>query len=265
MGLQIEELVRCLLHLNNGMFVYASSHYNNHEHGCMPTLWVSHYHNHYHGCMPTLTYVLIIKLCMPLQYYSINRKPVNFNHLLHTLAMYTSNCWRRERGEGEEEGEGERETDRQRERDRESDRETERQRDRERGREREREEEGSVSLLTNNWNYRCHIKICPPWRCFPPYSSNAISEPYFIHFFIGTVLLHHSLGLWTVYQKDLGFRLSYRTGIELLYIAIHIIRNLSALLHGWGDTSQWGTDLNMTPECPMTATPLFSGLARPRL
>ena len=48
------------------------------------------------------------------------------------------------------------------------------------------------------------------------------------------ILLHHSLGLWTIYQKVLGFRPSYRIGIELLYFAVHVIGNLYALLHGWG-------------------------------
>ena len=32
----------------------------------------------------------------------------------------------------------------------------------------------------------------------------------------------------------MGFRLSYRTTVELLYIAIHVIRNLYVLLYGWG-------------------------------
>ena len=70
-----------------------------------------------------------------------------------------------------------------------------------------------------------------PLRCVPSYSSNAMCEPYFIHFSSGLYSYIISLGLWTVYQRVLGFRLWYRTAVELY-----------ALLHGWG------THLDVTPE-----------------
>ena len=62
----------------------------------------------------------------------------------------------------------------------------------------------------------------PHQDAFPPYSSNAMCEPYFIHFSSQTVLLHHSLWLWTVYQRVLGFWSSYRTAVELLYTAMNV-------------------------------------------
>ena len=73
-----------------------------------------------------------------------------------------------------------------------------------------------------------HIKMCPPIleQCF----TQTILHP----FLIGTPLLHPFLGLWTVYQRVLGFRPSYRTAVEFLYITIHVIWNLYALLHEWG-------------------------------
>ena len=48
------------------------------------------------------------------------------------------------------------------------------------------------------------------------------------------VLLHYSFGLWTLSQRVLGLRLSYRTAVKLLYIAIHIIQNLYTLIYGSG-------------------------------
>ena len=66
---------------------------------------------------------------------------------------------------------------------------------------------------------------------------------------IGTVFLHHSLIIWIVYQRVLGFRLSYRTAVELQYIAIHVIQNLYALLH------RWGTHVDMTPPQGSTLSP----------
>ena len=72
---------------------------------------------------------------------------------------------------------------------------------------------------------RCHIEICPPSRCVPPIFQQCYARPILHPVLIGTVLLHHSLGLWTVYQRVLGFRPIYRTVAELLHIAIHVIRN----------------------------------------
>ena len=72
------------------------------------------------------------------------------------------------------------------------------------------------------------MEMCPP--IFQQCYAWATLHPVLI----GTVLLHHSLGLWTIYQGILGFRPSYRMSVELLFIATHVIRNLYAMLHGWG-------------------------------
>ena len=78
----------------------------------------------------------------------------------------------------------------------------------------------------------CHVEICPP-SC-PHILQQSYAQAILHPFLVGTVLLHHSLGLWTLYQRALGFRLSYRKTVELLYIAIHVTRNLYGLLYGWG-------------------------------
>ena len=101
-----------------------------------------------------------------------------------------------------------------------------------------------------------------PINMCPPYSSNTMCEPYFIHFSSGLYLIlhvHQSLGLWTIYQRVLGFRLSYRTAIKLLYIAIHVTQNLYTLLHGWGihydggHTSTW----HWSPKTIQCLEPLY--------
>ena len=76
--------------------------------------------------------------------------------------------------------------------------------------------------------------MCPPilQQCY----ARAIVHLLLVR----TVLLHHSLGLWAVYQRVLGFRLSYRTAVELLYIEINVILKLYALLQGWGTHSDGG-------------------------
>ena len=60
---------------------------------------------------------------------------------------------------------------------------------------------------------------------------------------VKTVLLHRSLGLWIIYQRVLGFRPSYRTAVELLYIAIHIVRNLYVWIYRWGTRFRGGHNL----------------------
>ena len=81
-------------------------------------------------------------------------------------------------------------------------------------------------------------KSCPPKIMSPllqQYYAHAIFQPHLI----GTVLLHRSLGLQTVYERVLGCRLSYRTAVKKLYIAIHVIRSLYAFIYGWGTQFWW--------------------------
>ena len=81
-------------------------------------------------------------------------------------------------------------------------------------------------------------------NCVPSYSGNVMCELYFSPF-SSRLLLHRSLGLWIVYQRVLGFRLSYRTVVKLLYmyIAIHVIQNLYAWMYGWGTRLLGGHNL----------------------
>ena len=72
-----------------------------------------------------------------------------------------------------------------------------------------------------------------PHEIGPPILHQCCVWAIFHPLLVRTVPLHHSLELWKVYQRVLGFRLSYRKTVELLYIAIHNISNLYLLLYGW--------------------------------
>ena len=93
-----------------------------------------------------------------------------------------------------------------------------------------------------------HIPTGPLLKCVPPFPkinfphSPAMLQVHVLYVpaihwtsssswvLVRSILIHHSLGLLTVYQRILGFRPSDRTAIELHvhvpYIAIHITQNL---------------------------------------
>ena len=74
-------------------------------------------------------------------------------------------------------------------------------------------------------------------KIVPPFSNNAMYEPCFIHFF-GTALLHHSIRCWTVYQKVLEFRPSYRMAVRLLYMACMYVEFIRIVIQ-MGDRCLW--------------------------
>ena len=90
-----------------------------------------------------------------------------------------------------------------------------------------------------------------PPRNVSPHTQQCFARAILHPVLIGTVLLHHSLGFWTVYQRFLLSRPSYSYKEELsnYYTLqyIHVTRNLCALLHGWGTHLGWGTDIDVTP------------------
>ena len=79
-------------------------------------------------------------------------------------------------------------------------------------------------------------------------------------FLVGTVLYKHSLRLWTVYRRVLGFRPSYRTVVEFLYNCNTRVRYTKfiriIIVTRVRDRFQWRTALNMTPALKISkATP----------
>ena len=77
----------------------------------------------------------------------------------------------------------------------------------------------SLSIISDlsheNWTW-------PGLQWTPPPPIPCVSHTVHHPLLVGTVLLHYSLGLWTVYQRVLGFRLSYRATVKVLCIAIHV-------------------------------------------